>query len=181
MRNFLGGTALAVGLVACSRPPPTVEAAADPSAEQVTPGTPSASPSAAPSAAPATGAAEGERLGRRAGGSCEYEETPGTATVATIEDVDAGPDCKRAKTVRLKFVPDDPAAKSERLDSGFTLGVGGMSFVPAGCLAELKIAVGTKLPVVRRKIKSGGCTPLGYDPTVLSSEDAVTKCVAHCN
>ena len=151
MRRFTGSVGILVGLAACSGSTPPAE---DP---------PQAS------------------SGRKAGGKCAYEDTPGTGTVTAIEDdATAGADCKQAKKVTMSFVADDPAAKPASRDGSFSLEVGGVGFVATGCVEEHKIAVGTKLKVVRHVATAGTCSPIVYEVTDLSSPDAIERCVAHC-
>jgi hypothetical protein len=103
--------------------------------------------------------------------------------VTKIEsDPTAGADCKNApKKVTVTFAPDDAKAKPIGWDKGFALEVGGLEFVAAGCLKDQKIAVGTKLRVVRHHELAGGCSPLVYEVTTLSSPEAIEKCTKFCN
>jgi hypothetical protein len=102
--------------------------------------------------------------------------------VTTIEDEPANGDCRnRPKRVTLKFVADDAAAKPSPSDGAFRLGVGGVEFVAAGCLAAYKVSVGAKLKTVRHIIKHGTCSPRVYEVAALSSPDDIEKCVGFCN
>ena len=159
MRTFFGSVGIVVGLVACSGSTPP---ASDPA--QASPGQ----------------GADGKG-GRIAGGKCTYDDAPGTGTVTAIEDdATAGADCKSAKKVTLSFAADDASAKTNPRDAAFVLEVGGVSFVATGCVDEHKIAVGTKLKVVRHIETAGTCSPVVYEVTDLSSPDAIEKCVAYC-
>ncbi len=181
MNRFLGRVVFAVGLVACTRTP-------DPAARATSAAVSSAAVEASPvaSTAPAAGsAAPAESAGGRSGrvgGRCEYDDTPGTATVTAVEDAPGNGDCRNhPKRVTLKFVADDAAAKPNPKDDAFALGVGGVDFVAAGCLAAYKISVGAKLKTVRHIIKAGTCSPHVYEVTALSSPDDIEKCVGFCN
>lgn len=191
MRRLLGSVAVVVGLVGCARSPEAGQSQVGaPSAAVAPPAAASDAPSAAPAApasaeptTPATASSAGNpSKPPRVGGKCEYEDTPGTGTVTAIEEQPANGDCgNHPKKVTLTFSPSDAGAKAEARDKAFTLGVGGVDFVAAGCLAAYKISVGTKLQVVRHKMKSGTCSPLVYEVTALSSPDDTTKCFAFCN
>jgi hypothetical protein len=188
VNNNFCNAVIMVGLVACSRTPPAGDAREQPSqplAERGTPDPPPTAQSAVPVAeekpAPGTAvAADDPKVGRRAGGPCEYERVPGIGTVTAIASYTAGPDCKHAKRVTMSFAPDVAGAEPKRQDQAFTLGVGGVEFVAAGCLEVHKITVGTKLSVVRHALKAGTCSPLVYEVTALSSPEAIEKCVAYC-
>lgn len=197
MREWLASLGMLLALGACSRGPQASEgrAGAPAAAGAPPPSAGAATVQAPPSegavhaptvpaevAAPSSSATPDAARAVRVGGSCSYEDTAGTATVTAIEAEPANGDCSnQPKRVTLKFVPSDVHAKPEPRDQAFTLGVGGLSLVAAGCLKAYKIALGTQLPTVRHKMTSGTCSPLVYEVKALSSPEDAAKCSAYCS
>jgi len=112
--------------------------------------------------------------GFAAGGPCEYDDIPGTATITTVEpDTDPTPNsCANEPTiVRYSFAPDDPSIPPEDYDVtqfGFNEEAFHTIYTPGGspmippksCLEPTGFVVDAEFDVVRSVITQGTCTPV---------------------
>ncbi len=97
------------------------------------------------------------------GGDCTYAETPGVATIVSVEDAAAGGNNCANDPVRVvfDFTPDDPEA-SQPSDTGVSIGVADGKNPPREWVTDEGFTVGSQHRCLREDITSGTCTPVIY-------------------
>lgn len=96
------------------------------------------------------------------GSGCAYRRIPGVATIDALEATDGA--CADPVRVAFTFAPDDPAAAECYTDPRTTGHLEGV--MSSACLEAAGRGVGGTLPMDRRDIVAGGCSPLIWEPAV---------------
>ena len=113
------------------------------------------------------------------GGPCEYADTPGTATIVSVEDAD--PDdlnCSNDPVVVVfDFEPDDPASP-DLAATGVQLTISEGVNPPREWVDSEGLTVGSQHPCTRRDIITGTCTPLLFEFPEVDYEAGIELCYA---
>lgn len=124
----------------------------------------------------------GAKGGNIVGGACSYTETPGEATVVSLNNATAGQnDCNNDPVeVVFNFTPSDPLKANAATDKNVHLTVGDGKNPSRSYIASKGFAVGATLKCSRKTIISGTCTPIVFDfPDLDLSDSANSK--TFCN
>jgi hypothetical protein len=113
------------------------------------------------------------------GGPCEYADTPGIATIVSIDAPD--PDdlnCSNDPVeVTFDFVPDDPAS-AHLAAADVRLRISEGVNPPRAWVEDEGLTVGSQHVCVRRDITSGTCTPLLFEFSEVDYEAGIELCYA---
>lgn len=93
------------------------------------------------------------------GGGCRYADTPGTASILSVETPPTGENaCPRDPVqVTFRFTPTDASLP---VTASFALTIGDGKHPPRAWVTASGLGVGTVHPAVRSRITEGTCTPL---------------------
>ncbi len=111
------------------------------------------------------------------GGPCTYDDTPGTATIASVEDADpADNNCANDPVeVVFDFAPDDPGA-ADLAATGLRLTIAGGANPPLAWVEDEGLTEGSAHDVIRRDITRGTCTPVLYEFLNVDYDAGIAAC-----
>ena len=112
------------------------------------------------------------------GGPCSYTDTPGTATVISINNADPGlSNCKNNPVeVIFNFASDDPTKANDRTDNNQHIVVGAGANPPRDYAINKGLTVGSVHQCIRQDETHGTCTPLGFTFPGIDFSDYGTAC-----
>jgi hypothetical protein len=108
--------------------------------------------------------------GGNIGGDCTYVQTPGTATIVSVESSDGW--CADAVVVTFDFVADDGAAD---VQTG-TITIAAGDDPPLSWVEDEGLTEGSTHDMVREDIDKGTCSPLLYTLTNVDYDAALDAC-----
>ena len=111
------------------------------------------------------------------GGPCEYDDTPGTATIVSVQDADpAGNNCANDPVeVIFDFTPDDAGA-ADLAATGWHLTISAGENPPRAWVEDEGLTEGSEHSAIRRDITQGTCTPILYEFTEVDYDAGVAAC-----
>ena len=113
------------------------------------------------------------------GGPCEYADTPGVATIVSVEPAPSSAlNCTNNPVeVVFDFTPDD-TAQAGRAATSRTLTIGEGLNPPRSWVQAEGLTVGSQHTCIRRDITKGACTPVIYRFPDIDTQAGLTACYA---
>jgi hypothetical protein len=111
------------------------------------------------------------------GGPCTYQDTPGVATIVSVETANPSDNnCPNDPVeVVFDFAPDDPDI-GDLEATRFSLTISSGTNPPLSWVTAEGLEVGTQHPCMRRDITRGTCTPIIYTFTEVDYDAAAEQC-----
>jgi len=113
----------------------------------------------------------------RVGGPCEYEDTPGMATIVSVESAPTNAlNCTNNPVeVIFDFQPDEPA-RVNLAATGHTFTIGEGVNPPLSWVQAEGLTPGTQHACIRRDITKGTCTPVLYQFPDVDTQAGLDAC-----